>query len=183
MRRSLQTPFSLALQLYMAAFVLCHKKRFVPHTHSGDTFLLHLISTCWWFQLCGSREVDTAIMITTHSLFILHLCLPFYTSTAIRFPHSLKLRGVHRSFVSVNLFPVSDYNFGFCIYRTEGHDSSVGIALGYGLDNRGSRVRFPVRAGNFSLHHRCVQNGSGAHLPSYPLGTRGSFSRGKTAGT
>jgi hypothetical protein len=41
-------------------------------------------------------------------------------------------------------------------------DSSVGIALGYGLDDRGSRVRFPAGAGNFSLHHR-VQNGSGAH--------------------
>jgi hypothetical protein len=36
-------------------------------------------------------------------------------------------------------------------------DSSVGIALGYGLDDRGSRVLFPAGAGNFSLHHR-VQN-------------------------
>jgi hypothetical protein len=41
-------------------------------------------------------------------------------------------------------------------------DSSLGIALGYGLDDRGSRVRFPAGAGNFSLHHR-LQNGSGAH--------------------
>jgi hypothetical protein len=45
-------------------------------------------------------------------------------------------------------------------------DSSVGIALGYGLDDWGSRVRFPVGAGNFSLHHR-VQNGS-APLPAQP---------------
>jgi hypothetical protein len=60
-------------------------------------------------------------------------------------------------------------------------DSSGGIALGYGLDDRGSRVRFPARAGNFSLHHR-VQNGSGAHPASYPMGTRGSFPRGKAAG-
>jgi hypothetical protein len=60
-------------------------------------------------------------------------------------------------------------------------DSSVGIALGYGLDDRGSRVRFPARAGNFSLHHR-VQNGSGAHPASYPMGTRGSFPGGKAAG-
>jgi hypothetical protein len=36
-------------------------------------------------------------------------------------------------------------------------DSSVSIALGYGLDDRGSRVRFPAGAGNVSLHHR-VQN-------------------------
>jgi hypothetical protein len=33
-------------------------------------------------------------------------------------------------------------------------DSSVGIALGCGLDDRGSRVQFPAGAGNFSLHHR-----------------------------
>jgi hypothetical protein len=54
-------------------------------------------------------------------------------------------------------------------------DSSVSIALGYRLDDRCSRVRFPAGAGNFSLHHRCVQNSSGAHPASYPMGTRGSF--------
>jgi hypothetical protein len=42
--------------------------------------------------------------------------------------------------------------------------SSIGIALGYGQDDRGSRVRFPAGAGNFSLHHR-VQNGSGPTQP------------------
>jgi hypothetical protein len=56
-----------------------------------------------------------------------------------------------------------------------------GIALGYGLDDRGSRVRFPAGAGNFSLHHR-VQNGYGAHPASYPMGTGGSFLGGKAAG-
>jgi hypothetical protein len=55
-------------------------------------------------------------------------------------------------------------------------DSSVGIALGYGLEDRGSRVRFPAGAGNFSLHHR-VQNGSGPNT----MGTRGSFPGGKAA--
>jgi hypothetical protein len=58
---------------------------------------------------------------------------------------------------------------------------SVGIALGYGLDDRGSRVRFPEGAGNFSFHHR-VQKGSGAHTASYPMGTRGSFPESKAAG-
>jgi hypothetical protein len=29
--------------------------------------------------------------------------------------------------------------------------SSVGIALGYGMDDGGSRVRFPARAGNFFI--------------------------------
>jgi hypothetical protein len=52
--------------------------------------------------------------------------------------------------------------------------------LGYGLDNRGSRVRFPAGAGNFSLHHR-VQNGSGTHPASYPKGTRGPFPGSKAA--
>jgi hypothetical protein len=59
--------------------------------------------------------------------------------------------------------------------------SSVGVALGYGLDDWGSRTRFPAGAGNFSLHHR-VQNGSGAHPASYPMGTRGSLLGGKAAG-
>jgi hypothetical protein len=60
-------------------------------------------------------------------------------------------------------------------------NSSVGIALGYGLDDRGSEVLFPAGAGNFSLHHR-VQNSSGAHPASYPMGTKGSFPGGKAAG-
>jgi hypothetical protein len=60
-------------------------------------------------------------------------------------------------------------------------DSSVGIALGYGLDDRGSRVQFPAVAGNFSLHYR-LQNGCGAHPASYPMGTKGSFHGGKAAG-
>jgi hypothetical protein len=65
--------------------------------------------------------------------------------------------------------------------RKQSRGSSVGIALGYGLNDRGSRVRFPAEAKNFSLHHR-VQNGSGPHAASYPMGTRGSFLGGKAAG-
>jgi hypothetical protein len=42
-------------------------------------------------------------------------------------------------------------------------------------------IRFLAGAGNFSLHHR-VQNGSGAHPASYPMGTRGSFPGGKASG-
>jgi hypothetical protein len=48
---------------------------------------------------------------------------------------------------------------------------SLFTALGYGLDDRGSGVRFPAVAGNFSLNHR-VQTGSGAHPAS--MGTRGT---------
>jgi hypothetical protein len=62
----------------------------------------------------------------------------------------------------------------------ESRDSSVGIALGYGLDDWGSRVWFRGGgAGDFSLQYR-VQSGSGAHPTSYPMGTRGSFPGGKS---
>jgi hypothetical protein len=56
-----------------------------------------------------------------------------------------------------------------------------GIALGSGLDDRVSRVRFPAEAGNFSLHHR-VKNGSGSHPASYPMGNRGYFLGAKRPG-
>jgi hypothetical protein len=58
---------------------------------------------------------------------------------------------------------VSFYFVKYFIYRESG----------CGLDDRGSRVRFPAGAGNFSLHR--VQNGSGAHPASYPMGTGSSF--------
>jgi hypothetical protein len=67
-------------------------------------------------------------------------------------------------------------------FTFKSRDSSVGIALGYGLDDRGSRVQLSAGAGNFSLHHH-VQHGPGAHPTSYPMGTRGSFRGGKAAGT
>jgi hypothetical protein len=46
------------------------------------------------------------------------------------------------------------------------------------MDDQGSRVQFPAGAGNFSLYHH-VQNGSGAHPASYPMGTTGSFPGGE----
>jgi hypothetical protein len=39
-------------------------------------------------------------------------------------------------------------------------------------------VRVPAEAGNFSLHHRRVQTGSGAHPASYPMGKTGVLSLG-----
>jgi hypothetical protein len=44
------------------------------------------------------------------------------------------------------------------------------LKISISTDDQGSRVRFPAGAANFSLHHR-VQNGSGAHPASYPMGT------------
>jgi hypothetical protein len=89
----------------------------------------------------------------------------------------------------VLLFHISLYDIRFVVWYIiiiiiiiiKSHDSSVGIALGYGLDDRGSRVRFPVGVGNFSLHHR-VQNGSGAHRASCPMDTMGSFPGVKSDG-
>jgi hypothetical protein len=46
--------------------------------------------------------------------------------------------------------------------------------------NYGQVYRLTEGARKFSLHHR-VQNGSGAHTASYPMGTRGSFPGGKAA--
>jgi hypothetical protein len=74
-----------------------------------------------------------------------------------------------------------NHNFYTFTCLQTGTLSSVGIALGYGLDDRGSSVRFLGGSGNFSPHHR-VQNGSGTHPASYPMGTRGSFLGGKAAG-
>jgi hypothetical protein len=62
----------------------------------------------------------------------------------------------------------------YTLTTIKSRDSSVSIALDYGLEDRSSRVLFLVGAGNFSLRHR-VQNGSGAHPAFYPMGTRGSF--------
>jgi hypothetical protein len=59
--------------------------------------------------------------------------------------------------------------------------TKLGIATGYGLDDRMIGVRFPAEAGNFSPRHR-VQTASGAHPASYPMGAGGSFPGGKAAG-
>jgi hypothetical protein len=88
-----------------------------------------------------------------------------------------------RQFAEVIFWKSAQASLKMSLHRTsfsgrltlvENHDSSVGIELRYGLDDWGSRVRFPAGAGNVSLHHR-FQNGSGAHPASYPMGTRDSL--------
>jgi hypothetical protein len=39
--------------------------------------------------------------------------------------------------------------FNIILYHYKSRDSSVGIALGYGLDDQGSSIRLPVGVGNF----------------------------------
>jgi hypothetical protein len=48
----------------------------------------------------------------------------------------------------------------------------------YGLDKRAIGVRSPAGAEDFSFN-LCVQTGSGAHPPSYTMGTGGPFPGGK----
>jgi hypothetical protein len=85
----------------------------------------------------------------------------------------------------VRMGRASENELNACIlnstHKNWSRDSSVGVVTGYGLDNRGSGVRFPAEAENFSLHHR-VQNCSGTHPVSYPMGTWGSFPGGKATG-
>jgi hypothetical protein len=85
-----------------------------------------------------------------------------------------------KTFWSVNLKGRDHSEYPGVDGREKSRDSSVGMALGYELDNRGPRVRFPAGARNFYLHHS-IQNGSGAHPASYPMGTRGSFPGGEAA--
>jgi hypothetical protein len=65
---------------------------------------------------------------------------------------------------------------GFTAFNERSRDRVVGIATGYGLDDRGVRVRVPVGSRNFS------SPGSGVHPASYLIGTEGSFPAGKAAG-
>jgi hypothetical protein len=52
---------------------------------------------------------------------------------------------------------------------------AVGIAIDYGLDDRGIEVRIPAGSTNFTYLYR--PTGSGAHLASFPMGT-GALSHG-----
>jgi hypothetical protein len=66
------------------------------------------------------------------------------------------------------------------IFATAEHQSrgsSGGIVSDYGLDDRAIEVRSPT--GSDFSSSPCVQNGSGAHPASYPMGTGGSFPVGK----
>jgi hypothetical protein len=59
-------------------------------------------------------------------------------------------------------------------------DSSVGMALDYGLDGCSYRVRSLAWAAKFSFRHR-VHNISGTHPAFYPMGIMGFFTGSKAA--
>jgi hypothetical protein len=119
------------------------------------------------------------VMIIDELIFIYRKCCNkkrFILSSSVQccFKH-------YKSVLYFNTFIINNAQLVHFSLRYQSRDSSVGIALGYGLDDRGSRVRFLAGAGNFSLHHR-VQNGSAAHPASYTMRTRGSFLGDKAAG-
>jgi hypothetical protein len=62
----------------------------------------------------------------------------------------------------------------------ESRDSAVGIATGYGLDDRGVGIRVPFGSRIFLLY--LVQTDSGAHPASYPMDSGGSLLGSKAAG-
>jgi hypothetical protein len=102
------------------------------------------------------------------------------------FPENMRwsvyiLRLFIKQLLTLLLFP-AHYIPIFCSApcSPKSRDSSVGIATGYGLDDR-IGFRFPAGAGNFSLHHR-VQTDSGTHPASYPMGNEVSFPGSKAAG-
>jgi len=66
-------------------------------------------------------------------------------------------------------------------WSEKNRDSSVGIGLGYELDDRGSKILFSAGTGNFPPRHR-VQTGFGTHPIFYPMGNVGSFPGRKAAG-
>jgi hypothetical protein len=66
-------------------------------------------------------------------------------------------------------------NLPIHIINKDSRESSVGITLGYGLDDRGSRVRSPGGGLGIFLFTTASRTALGAHPASYTMGTRCSF--------
>jgi len=80
--------------------------------------------------------------------------------------HTMEISGIS---YELKLLATTTHVFVICVSLISNDNLLAGTALGYGLDDRGSRVRFLAGTGTFSLHHR-IQNNSGAHPASYPMG-------------
>jgi hypothetical protein len=121
---------------------------------------LHLLAeTC---TICSSRFMQPVRKL---------LDTPSYISCRIPLRCQAELK-----FEAVTLSTFVVRAFTFLIETRFDPGKGVEIAQWYSTGIRAgwSMVRVPARAGNFSLHHR-VQNGTGAHPVSYPMGIRGSF--------
>jgi hypothetical protein len=125
----------------------------------------------WKHELLKKSYLYLALSL--HEYIARNLCLCLWLQHSMSFALTDHAKQVHTS--------ATKKNFSDHVIWCQEEGLLSGVALGYGLDDRGSRVRFPSGAGNFSLHHR-VQNGSGALPTSYPMGTRGSLPGGNAAG-
>jgi hypothetical protein len=75
---------------------------------------------------------------------------------------------------------MSIYYFKVLFHIFGSRGGSVGIATGYGLDDRGVGFRAPVGSRIFFFPRRRVR--FCGPLASYPVGSSGSFRGGKEAG-
>jgi hypothetical protein len=75
------------------------------------------------------------------------------------------------------MIAVKCINSNSIISMYESQDSAVGVVISNGLDSWGS---IPDRRKRFSQLHS-IQTSSGPHPASCPMGTKGSFPRGKAA--
>jgi hypothetical protein len=99
-----------------------------------------------------------------------------YTSIYLAYCGGSFETGKHRQ--GNDNFP--SYSLPSTLSTFRNRDSSVGIAVGYGLDDRGSRIRFPAGAGNFLFTTRPERLWCPPMLLSN--GISGSFPEGKAAG-
>jgi hypothetical protein len=131
-------------------------------------FQLHHCLHCLLVWLTGAVMSDCSHRIFGWAERNLHLCMYLATIIAKQTPNRNVIS--NNEFGRITVSGECDWNKMVSCHN-----------MGYGLDERCSRVRFPTRVGNFSVHHR-VQNGSEAHPVCYPMGTRGSFPGSKAAG-
>jgi hypothetical protein len=161
------------------------------YTEIGHDCLLKNPFWYSWLSSLRTRYVTSIVEISSFMTFV--ICSVQLDSTH-KLTRGMELLSRRASFSlqhSVQATSLSGSHWIFCVHFRFGRvldnhillntsrDSSFGIPLGYGVDDRGSRVRFPAGARNFSHHH--TQIGSGAHPDPYPMRTSCSFPGSKAA--
>jgi hypothetical protein len=139
----------------------------------------------WWrgsalFMICEETASSCVVICAPDRPY---LRLPLTVGTGILFAclpsRPPYLTRTAKSSVFFLCFPFHLFCLAY-IHFSRSRGSSVGIATGCGLDDRGVEVRVHVRQ-KFSFLH-IVQTGSGLHPTSYPMCTRGPLPAGKAAG-
>jgi hypothetical protein len=107
----------------------------------------------------------------------LFFCLTIsYYQSELRVEHVLSSK--QENYFSIRHVTGLEFSYKFLTYvfltsrkYKKSRDSAIGLAIGYGLDDREVGVQVPVGAIFFSFH--VIYTGSVAHLASYPMGTGG----------